>query len=105
MNPPYAAKLIPGFCKKIVKHYQEGNVEEAIVLVNNATDTIWFQTLLEHASAIVFPKGRVKYYNPSGKPGSPLQGQAVIYCGENPNSFIVEFNRFGIGTLLSQRRG
>ncbi len=102
MNPPYAGELIPLFCDKLVNHYETGKITEAIALVNNATETAWFNTLIGQASAVVFPKGRVKFYTPGGSIGAPLQGQAVIYFGENPHKFLSCFKQFGWGAILSE---
>jgi hypothetical protein len=67
------------------------------VLVNNATETGWFQTLANVASAVAFPKGRIRFLDTSGHPGgAPLQGQAVIYCGAHKHDFREAFNRFGM---------
>jgi ParB family chromosome partitioning protein len=100
MNPPYAADLIGQFCSKLTWHYSTGDVSEAIALVNNATETAWFNALIEYASAVVFPKTRVKFRMPNGDTGSPLQGQAVIYFGKSPGSFMAEFKVFGWGAYL-----
>jgi ParB family chromosome partitioning protein len=96
LNPPYAGELIGLFCDKLV----ESNITQAIMLVNNATETNWFNTLIHKASAIVFPKGRVKFYMPDGKTGAPLQGQAIIYFGDNPTKFLLVFKQFGWGACL-----
>lgn len=95
MNPPYASDLIGRFCTKLVYHAVAGDIKDAIVLVNNATETNWFYSLIEIASAVVFTKGRVRFLDPEGNPGAPLQGQAIIYIGENINSFIDNFSEFG----------
>lgn len=100
MNPPYSGDLITPFCNKIASHYRNGDILEAIVLVNNATETNWFNTLIENAGAVVFPKGRIKYWMPSGETGTPLQGQAFIYFGDNPEGFMKEFKAFGWGVRL-----
>lgn len=94
MNPPYAAELVGKFCDKLAQHVSTGEVPEAIVLVNNATETGWFNTLIFDASAVCFPKGRVKFWNPN-KESAPLQGQALIYIGSNPDDFCEEFLQFG----------
>ena len=96
LNPPYAGDLIGKFADKA----SEMEYRQAIILVNNATETAWFNTLIDKASAIVFPKSRVKFYLPDGRTGAPLQGQAVVYIGNNPNAFIQIFAPFGWGAFL-----
>jgi len=88
------------FCEKITRHFDAGDVEEAIILVNNATETNWFNVLIGSASAVVFPKSRVKFYTPNGTIGAPLQGQAVIYMGDKPDLFLEHFRGFGWGAKL-----
>lgn len=93
MNPPYASDLIGKFISKIVDERED--YEQAIVLVNNATETEWFHKLVSVATAICFPRSRVKFYMPDGKTGAPLQGQAVIYIGENVSEFLTAFQHIG----------
>jgi phage N-6-adenine-methyltransferase len=100
LNPPYSSDLIGKFVSKLVESFRDGSVSQAIVLVNNATETQWFNNLIEPASAFVFPKGRVKFYTPNGKTGQPLQGQAVIYYGDYPDKFLLLFERFGWGATI-----
>jgi ParB family chromosome partitioning protein len=95
MNPPYAQPLVNQFCGRLVEALSSGDVAEACVLVNNATETGWFQGVAEEAAGICFPRGRVKFWHPS-KEAAPLQGQAVIYCGPNTDKFIGEFCKFGV---------
>jgi phage N-6-adenine-methyltransferase len=94
MNPPYAGHLIGEFAAKLCQHFGDGEVVEAIVLVNNATETGWFQEMASLASAICFPRGRVKFWHPE-KQSMPLQGQAVLYFGHNQEGFREAFERFG----------
>ena len=63
-------------------------------MVNNGTETAWFQAVAAEASAICFPRGRVKFWHPN-KESSPLQGQAVIYLGQHAADFKREFLPFG----------
>jgi len=100
MNPPYASELVGKFSEKLVNHFMVGEVTEAIVLVNNSTETKWFSNLVSVASAIVFPVGRVRFLDELGNPGAPLQGQAVIYLGDNPGLFIESFSRFGWSAMI-----
>jgi phage N-6-adenine-methyltransferase len=99
MNPPYARPLIDEFCGKLAEHYSVGDVASACVLVNNATETGWFHALAEVASAMAFPRQRVRFWHPD-KESAPLQGQAVIYLGDDAEAFRSRFVRFGFTVLL-----
>ena len=96
LNPPYASELIGKFSDKIVSEYSRGNVQQAIVLVNNATETDWFQTMARATRTICFPQSRIKFWGPNGKTGAPLQGQALFYFGRNAKKFGKIFSRFGL---------
>jgi phage N-6-adenine-methyltransferase len=94
LNPPYAQPWVDRFCTRVAREFKGGGVTEACVLVNNGTETNWFQEVAGQSSAICFPRGRVKFWHPS-KESVPLQGQAVIYLGPNVAEFRSEFLRFG----------
>ncbi len=96
LNPPYERDLIIPFVNKFVEEFNKGNIQQAMVLVNNATETNWFQSLANTASAICFVRGRIKYWCPDGKFGSPLQGQVIIYCGDKPLEFGMIFSKHGL---------
>jgi ParB family chromosome partitioning protein len=95
MNPPYAQPLMSQFAEAISEKFEIGEIEQAIILVNNATETQWFQRMASVASAVCFPKSRVKFLDPNGKPGAPLQGQAIIYMGDSKRVFRDEFRKYG----------
>lgn len=94
MNPPYAQPLIWHFCEKLSDSVASEAVSQACVLVNNGTETKWMQRMAEVASAICFPSGRVKFWHPE-REAVPLQGQAVLYFGENGEEFCRRFSEFG----------
>ena len=100
MNPPYASDLIGKFCTKLALHVKVADVPEAIVLVNNATETAWFAELIGVASAVCFTRGRVRFWSPDRESAAPLQGQAIVYIGPLPLVFCEEFKRFGWMALL-----
>jgi hypothetical protein len=87
LNPPYAQPLINQFSDAVSDKFDSGEIKQACVLVNNATETGWFQRMLKSASALCLIRSRVKFLDPSGKPGAPLQGQALIYFGGEKNLF------------------
>ena len=95
MNPPYAKPLIAKFCDALVNHYISGRVTEACVLVNNATETKWFRSLSSIASGLCLVDGRVKFLDPKGEPGAPLQGQVVVYLGRESDRFKEHFKCHG----------
>ena len=96
MNPPYSHPLISQFARKLADSVTSGLVTKAVVLVNNATETTWWQALARASTAICFPKTRVKFLDPDGNPGAPLQGQSVLYFGDQPASFFEAFCAFGL---------
>ena len=97
LNPPYSQPLIDEFSEAVTKKYKDGEISQACILVNNATETRWFQRMLEISDAVCFIRGRVKFLDKQGEgTGAPLQGQAIIYLGNNPNKFSREFSKFGI---------
>lgn len=96
MNPPYSTALLSRFAEKLA----EEDFTQAIILVNNATETGWFETMISKASAIVFHKGRIRFVKRDGAHGAPLQGQAFIYYGDNVEQFINVFGKFGWGAKL-----
>ena len=96
LNPPYSTALIPKFADKIAS----SRFNQAIVLVNNATETAWFRKMVDKASEIVFTTGRIKFRKRDGTHGTPLQGQAIMYYGTKPYMFLNVFRQFGWGCVL-----
>jgi phage N-6-adenine-methyltransferase len=94
MNPPYAQPLVSHFSEKLVAAVASGAVTAAMVLVNNATETQWFQNLSSTASAVCFPRGRIRFWHPD-KVSAPLQGQAILYFGSDVGLFVKYFGQFG----------
>ncbi len=95
LNPPYSQPAISDFAAKVID--ERKNFDNACVLVNNATETQWLQSLLAVCSAVCFVKGRIKYLNVELEPeNTPLQGQVVLYFGSNVELFAENFEGFGL---------
>ena len=99
MNPPYENGLISEFIDKL--NYE--TFLSAIVLVNNATETKWGNTLINMSDVVCFIKGRIRFISIDGEEkNSPLQGQMICYIGSNPEKFINEFKKYGV-CLIAER--
>lgn len=96
MNPPYSNGLMAPFMEKLSGHVQAGQITQAVVLVNNATETKWFQGAAKLAKLICFPEGRIQFLKPDGERGPPLQGQAILYFGAKTETFNAVFSSFGL---------
>jgi phage N-6-adenine-methyltransferase len=95
LNPPYSQPLITEFSKKIVDELS--NINQACVLVNNATETNWLQNIMSVCNAVCLIKSRIKFIDMNGNAsGAPLQGQIILYFGNNLNNFYNNFNTLGI---------
>lgn len=100
MNPPYSRDLLPAFVDKFVEHFMSGQIKEGIVLVNNATETKWFQKLMGVCQQVCFVTGRIKFVSEKGIKCTPLQGQAILYFKqksvEKKETFETHFKEVGI---------
>ena len=97
MNPPYGRNLIKPSVEIFIKKLHANAISQAIVLVNNATETKWFQLLLENASSVCFAKKRISFNSPDGKHVSGnTRGQVFFYFGKETTNFESSFKDVGI---------
>ena len=97
MNPPYAQPLIKHFSDAIVEKYNNAEFDQACVLVNNATETAWFQNMLKIADGVCFVSKRIKFLDTRLNPvNTPLQGQAMLYFGDDFDSFKTQLSDIGV---------
>lgn len=102
LNPPYSQPDVTDFCDLLVTKYKTGEVTQACVLVNNATETGFYQNMLNSCAAVCLIKGRVRFIDRNGNPGgAPLQGQTIIYFGYRLFEFAENFQNFG-GVLFAE---
>jgi hypothetical protein len=93
LNPPYSNPA--PWIEKLVREHQAGPYcSEAIVLVNNATETSWFQLLLENFP-VCLPARRLAFWRHDHANVGARQGQAFFYLGPNADKFEQVFKRFG----------
>ena len=93
LNPPYSHKIINEFIHKLATE----RYEQAIVLVNNNTETLWGQELLDFGNAICFPKSRIKFWGSGGEHKSgALQGQIIVGIDVSQSLFKKHFKKSGV---------
>lgn len=96
LNPPFSKGKCARAIKKLIGSYILEYINSAVVVVNNATDTAWFRTLVSEAAAVCFPK-RIAFISPVT--GLPVKGnrhaQAIVYLGENVDGFFDAFSGLG----------
>lgn len=96
MNPPYSVGMCSRAVGRFIQQYEMKNFSQGIVLVNNATDTRWFNLLVSRCSAICFTDHRISFWNSDGKNVSGnTRGQAFFYFGRKKAAFRKLFRRHG----------
>lgn len=88
MNPPYSRGSVDRAVTELTVEWRKQKFS-AIVLVNNATETKWFQLLLLYANGICLTHHRIAFYSVDGKAvsGNP-RGQTFSISGTNLINFI-----------------
>lgn len=82
MNPPYGRGVVHGAIQAFVAHLESGHFERGVVLVNNATETVWYKSLrdCEYLTAVCMPFGRIAFENVDGKKVSGnTRGQSILF--------------------------
>jgi phage N-6-adenine-methyltransferase len=96
LNPPYS--LMPQFVEKLLSEYSAGNVNAAILLSSNGTDTAWFHHAASAATTICFTRGRIKFIDgngPSSERSAPPSGSTFLFFGVDALRFHAVFAKFG----------
>lgn len=96
MNPPYGRQLVNASVDIFLSNWSEERITQAVVLVNNATETRWFQALLRSSSALCLPSKRIAFETNDGKNVSGnTRGQAFFYFGHRIQKFSDVFGFIG----------
>ncbi len=93
LNPPYSCPQ--AWVDKLFAEIAAGRTKQAIVLVNNATETAWFQRLLSEAKLCCFPARRLAFWRHDHKDVGARQGQAIFYFGSRAEVFHGAFSATG----------
>lgn len=71
LNPPFDRRVVGDFIGRMVAHGR------GILLVHARTDTAWFQPIWDHATALLFLRGRVVFRKPDGTPQTTADGKVA----------------------------
>jgi hypothetical protein len=94
LNPPFSKPLCGQLTARFIAEYDAEHFAAGLVLVNNATDTGWFQSLLARF-AVCLPSKRIAFLV-NGRPiDQNRQGQAVFCAGVPDADFARVFGKFG----------
>ena len=96
LNPPYKMPEVARFVGKLLEELAAGHTTAAILLVNAATETDWFQTMAPRANALCFPDGRLHFSHATHNGESPCHGQAILYFGSHVARFCEVFAAMGV---------
>ena len=102
LNPPYTRGVIEAWAAKLLHSLRSKNVQEAIWLSNNATETGWFQALSQACSCLFLPGHRIAFEVVEGgervAKKSPRQAQALLYFGPYNIRFATVMEARVLGT-------
>ena len=97
MNPPYSRGILPASIDRFLHYWNNGNITEGIILINNTTDTKYFKSISQHATAFCFTDKRLSFENIDGKRVSGnTRGQVFVYYGTKVDRFVNTFDDVGL---------
>lgn len=94
MNPPYS--IPQAFTRKAITEYTEGRITQAVILVNNCTETEWFHDLMRSTTAICLLRRRAAFWYPNRRGFGARQGQVVFGIGVDTVLFRDAFSSLGL---------
>ncbi len=96
LNPPYTQPHVFQFIEKLCAEYSAGNIDQAVCLTHNYTDTRWFHLAASVCDCICLTRGRIGFTSPTGEIAAPTQGQAFFYFGSDRDRFAKLFSSVGV---------
>lgn len=101
LNPPYSGRAKQAFAARFHEEWNKGYIKQAIILVNNATETHAFEAFSACASARAEPRARIQFISVEGRctANSNTRGQVIFYCGRRAKKFAKVFASAGCRVL------
>jgi len=101
LNPPYSVGACRRAIDKACEEFGAGSFDRAVVLVNNATETNWFQGLLRHSTGLCLLDHRISFWNADGKAVSGnTRGQAAFFLDRDGDLAPFKNAFADLGTVL-----
>lgn len=98
LNPPYGktgGKSNQGtWSKYLINEFENGDVDEAVLLVNATPSDKWFAPLWNYP--ICFTNHRIQFYNQNGEANQATHSNCFVYLGENIELFARVFSTLGV---------
>lgn len=100
MNPPYNRSLLSALCSLFVDQYRQGAFVQGIVLINNTSDTRYWQRLMESCTMSCHVSHRIYFNQSDGTPTKGnTRGQNFFYFGHRADVFAAVFGELGICSI------
>lgn len=101
MNPPYSSGIIGPAVARFLEAFTGGEITQAVVLVNNASDTKWFHHLAHVSIGRCDTNHRIAFVTHDGKHQSGnTRGQTFFYFAtpatNHSHQFYREFAHYGL---------
>lgn len=100
LNPPYgrteggvSMSHQKAFAQKLLLEYQQGHIEQAIILSLGNPNSVWFQDFFHFV--LCFVRGTIVFSRPDGSEGHFGFPLSFVYLGPNESAFIEVFSKFG----------
>jgi ParB family chromosome partitioning protein len=96
LNPPYSnsagTRTLEAFAEKFCNQWDRGMIGQAIVVVNNTTETYAFELFSQRSAARAEPRKRIQFMGVDGRSnGGNTRGQVFFYCGRRLKRFAAVF--------------
>jgi ParB family chromosome partitioning protein len=93
-NPKGGQSNAEVWTQKLLHEWQQGHLEQAILLVNAVPGAKWFLPLFDFP--ICFTDHRIRFIDPTGRrQPQPTHSNAFVYLGPAKRRFYAVFHRFG----------
>ncbi len=100
-NPPYSAGVIAKFVERILDHHLTKGFQTGIVLINNVSDTKYWQQLAKASSLFCNTDHRICFVDSNGfQSKSNTRGQTIFLLTAQHSTaqhrFISSFRKYGV---------